>query len=108
MKQMILTRSMLTGLMAAGLGAGLMGLTAGCTSPCCGCKGNKEATHMRNEGFYKDGQFDAAKAKQAYYDLMEKFNVPVYAELKRPDGPFWAVDFGKGDFTAFGMGGVFW
>ena len=52
---------------------------------------------MRNEDFYKDGKSDVAKAKQAYYDLMEKFNVPVYAELKRPDGPLWAIDFGKGD-----------
>ncbi len=63
---------------------------------------------MSNADFYKDGKLDSAKAKQAYYDLMKKFNVPVYAELTRPDGPFWAVDFGKGDFTSFGMGGVFW
>ena len=63
---------------------------------------------MDNAAFYKDGKFNSDKAKQAYYDLMRKFNVPVYSELARPDGPFWAVDFGKGDFTAFGMGGVFW
>jgi len=100
--------NVLAGLMAAGLGAGLIGVTAGCSSPCCGCKANKETVQMKSEDFYKDGKFDSAKAKQAYYELMAKFNVPVYAELKRPDGPFWAVDFGKGDFTSFGMGGVFW
>ena len=63
---------------------------------------------MNNADFYKDGKFDAARAKQAYYDLMRTFGVPVYAELERPDGPFWAVDFGKGDFTSYGMAGVFW
>jgi len=63
---------------------------------------------MENAEFYKDGKFDSAKAKQAYYDLMKSFNVPVYEALTKADGPFWAVDFGKGDFTSFGMGGVFW
>ena len=108
MKKTGIVSNVMAGVMVAGLGSGLIGITAGCSSPCCGCMANKEARQMKSEDFYKDGKFDSAKAKQAYYDLMAKFNVPVYAELKRADGPFWAVDFGKGDFTSFGMGGVFW
>lgn len=63
---------------------------------------------MKNEDFYKDGKFDSAKAKQAYFDMMTRFNVPVYAALKKDDGYFWPIDFHKGDFASFGMGGVFW
>ncbi len=63
---------------------------------------------MTNADFYKGGQLEASKAKQAYYDLMKRFGYPVFAELTRPDGPFWAVDFGQGDFVSYGMGGVFW
>ena len=58
--------------------------------------------------YYKDGQFDGKKGKQAYMDLMEEYDVPVYARMKTEDGFLWATDFGKGDFDAFGMGGVFW
>lgn len=64
---------------------------------------------MSNAGFYgADGKLDTARAKQAYYGLMAKFNVPVYEALKKDDGFFWVVDFGKNEFTSFGMGGVFW
>jgi len=108
MKKSGVVSNVLAGAMVAGLGAGLIGFTAGCASPCCGCKANKESVQMKNAEFYKDGKFDSAKAKQAYFDLMKAFSVPVYAELAKADGPFWAVDFGKGDFTSFGMGGVFW
>lgn len=63
---------------------------------------------MDNAVFYKDGNFDSAKAKQAYFDLMTTFNVPIYAALKKDDGFLWAIDFNKGEFTSFGMAGVFW
>jgi hypothetical protein len=67
---------------------------------------------MQNTGgkvsYYKDGKFDDAKAKQAYFDLMKKFNVPIYSVLEGPEGTLWAAEFGKGDFERFGMGGVFW
>lgn len=113
MEKTVLGKQVLTGLMAVGLGAGMIGLTAGCASTCKPCassccgKTGKEIKYV-NADFYKDGKFDVDKAKQAYYNLMTKFGVPVYAELKRPDGPFWAVDFKAGDFLSFGMGGVFW
>ncbi|MDX9867540.1 MAG: hypothetical protein RBT78_06405 [Kiritimatiellia bacterium] len=105
--------NMLTGAMVAGMGLGLLGFSAGCQTSgdnkaCCGCAAQKGCNRVSNADYYKDGKFDSAKAKQAYFDLMRKFSVPVYAELARPDGPFWAVDFAKGDFAAFGMGGVIW
>lgn len=100
--------NVLAGVMVAGLGAGMMSVTAGCSTVSCPCKAKKETVQMRNADFYKDGKFDSAKAKQAYFDLMSRFNVPIYAALKKDDGFFWAVDFGKGEFTAFGMAGVFW
>jgi hypothetical protein len=68
----------------------------------------KESKQMSNAEFYKDGKLDKAKANQAYFDLMTRFNVPVYAALKKDDGFFWAIDFGKGEFSSFGMAGVFW
>ena len=109
MKRKGLVSGVAAGVVAAGLGIGLTGFATGCKTAGCPCgMMKKEAKQVNNADFYKDGKLDAAKAKQAYYDLMKKFNVPVYAELTRPDGPFWAVDFGKGDFTSFGMGGVFW
>lgn len=95
-------------LVVASIGATLLGVTTGCTTAACKSKCKGELTHMDNTKFYKNNTLDDKKAKQAYFDLMKKFNVPVYAELQREDGPFWAVDFGKGEFASFGMGGVFW
>lgn len=113
MKKDIFTTGVLAGLAVAGLGLGLMGFAAGCKTAdgskmCCGDTAKKGCKQMSNAEFYKDGKFDAARAKQAYFDLMTKFHVPVYEALKKDDGFFWAVDFAKGDFTSFGMGGVIW
>jgi hypothetical protein len=67
----------------------------------------KSFVKLKNSAFYKpDGTFDAAKAKQAYYDLMKKFHYPIYDRLKTDD--FWAIDFGLKDFVNVGMGGIFW
>ena len=90
-------------LVVASLGLGV--ITTGCTTS-SSCK--KGVTRMESSEFYKDGKFDQAKAKQAYFDLMTYFNVPIYPALKKDDGFFWAVDFNKGDFMKYGMAGVFW
>jgi hypothetical protein len=59
-----------------------------------------------NKYFYNaDGTFAAAKAKQAYYEMMKRFGCPVYDKLKTDD--FWAIDFGLGDFVNVGMAGIF-
>jgi D-lyxose ketol-isomerase len=68
-------------------------------------KAGKGST-MKNEDFYKDGKLLGDKAKEAYYDLMKKFKVPVYKRLQTDE--FWAIDFGLGEFTSVGMGGIFW
>ena len=61
---------------------------------------------LRNEDFYTNGQFNAEAAKKAYYEMMERFNYPIYERLKTAD--FWTLDFGLGKFTEVGMAGIFW
>ncbi len=84
----------------------------------------KKGCNMTNRDFYvggtfdsnginHGGKFDAAKATRAYFELMERFGYPVYPALKdasrtKPGLGFWAVDFMKGDFMKYGMGGVIW
>lgn len=96
--------------------------TAGCQcgSTCC----DKGCAKMTNKEFYDGGTFDAnginrggkfnaEKASQAYFEMFCKFGYPVFpaftGEVKPKDGHgFWAVDFAKGDFVKYGMGGVIW
>ncbi len=66
----------------------------------------KAVPQYKNSDFYKDGVFDKAAAKQAYYDMMKRFNYPVYDRLKTDD--FWVLDFACNDFIHAGMGGIFW
>ena len=55
-----------------------------------------------NEHFYgADGKFDAAKAKQAYYEMMEYYKYPIPDRLRGDD--FWTLDFNLGKFTEVGM-----
>ncbi len=66
-----------------------------------------EVSMLENKDFYKaDGTFDAAAAKEAYYDMMRRFNYPIVDRLQGEE--FWAVDFGLGKFTEVGMAGIFW
>lgn len=98
------------------------GLMAGCQTNSCCCK---KGLNMKKEDFYvggtfdanginKGGKFDAAKATQAYFDCWRKLGYPVYPALaegnlqSNPGLRFWAVDFNKGDFLKYGMGGVIW
>ncbi len=71
-------------------------------------KNSKENYMMKikNANFYKDGVFDAAVAKEAYFDLMNYYGVPVTPILKTEE--FWVSDFAQKDFTTVGMGGIFW
>lgn len=61
---------------------------------------------MGNGAFYRDGKFDEAAAKQAYFDMFRRFGYPVFPSLTKDDGYFWVMDFGQGDFARCGMGGV--
>ena len=97
-------------------------MTTGCQSgSVCNKKG---CMKMTNQEFYdggtfdanginKGGKFNAEKAKQAYFDMFRRLGYPVFpsftGEVKTKDGlGFWAVDFAKGDFVKYGMGGVIW
>lgn len=59
----------------------------------------------KNEDFYVNGQFQGDRAKQAYFDLMTAYGYPIPPFLREN---LWAIDFGLGDFTRVGMGGIFW
>ena len=59
-----------------------------------------------NKDFYKGSEFDGDKGKQAYFAMMKRFGYPILESFKGEQ--LWAIDFGLGDFTHAGMGGVFW
>ena len=84
------------------------GVVAGAALSAAG--GNVLASEVKmpdNKDFYKsDGTFDVEAAKEAYYDMMRRFNYPIVDRLKGEE--FWAVDFGMGKFTEVGMAGIFW
>jgi D-lyxose ketol-isomerase len=99
----------------------VMGIAAGVTvagsTLLGGCKDSGKENKMstakpkyqqyKNEDFYKtDGTFDAEKAKQAFYEMMEYFNYPILDRLKGEE--FWVADFGLGRFAEVGMAGIFW
>jgi D-lyxose ketol-isomerase len=89
-------RTILGGLVAGVAGSSLMKAAHAAAVPA-----------LRNEDFYDgDGAFNVEKAKQAYYDMMDRFNYPIVDRLRSDE--FWAVDFGMGKFTEVGMAGIFW
>jgi hypothetical protein len=57
-------------------------------------------------GLYENGAMSVDKVKQAYFDMMERFNYPIPDILKTD--AFWVCDFKQGDILALGMGGIFW
>ncbi len=94
-------RTALTGLAAATAGVALNTAAAAADA-----KG-KTVPRYPNEHFYKaDGSFDAAVAKEAFFEMFEAFGYPVVDRLRTDE--FWVVDFGMGNFAEVGMGGIFW
>jgi hypothetical protein len=89
------------------MGAFALALMTGCvTSTCKECPFSQNAS--AKSIYYKDGKFDAAKAKLAYFAMMKRFNVPVFEAFEKDEGYFWPLDFHKGDFESYGMAGVFY
>jgi D-lyxose ketol-isomerase len=86
----------------------VLGVVAGSigAAAAVGAADPKMPKKYRNEDFYKDGKFDVAAAKEAYYDMMRRFGYPVYDRLKTDE--FWSLDFGLGKFLEVGMAGIFW
>ncbi len=95
---------MKTKLISLILSACALGFVSGCNSASCG-GGSCDAPKLSREQFYKNGKFDEAAAKQAYFDMMTRFGMPISKNMREN---MWATDFGLGDFPAVGMGGIFW
>lgn len=51
------------------------------------------------------GKFLVDKAREAYYDMFQRFNYPLSETLKQG---MWILDFNLGDFAQVGMAGIFW
>lgn len=67
-----------------------------------------------NEHFMKDGKFDYDIAKEAYRELFRFHRYSITDEVMNAKGDdkigsssFWALNFGLGDFSNVGMGGIF-
>ncbi len=59
-----------------------------------------------NADFYNAaGEFQAEKAKEAYFDMFKRFGYPLSETVRKG---IWALDFGLGDFANVGMAGIFW
>jgi len=106
------TRRFMLKTAAAGVGGVLAGGALALPTGCEG-RGAKEkaggtaAATLKNEDFYDEkGTFLAAKAKEAYFDMMRRFAYPIVPKFKTD--AFWALDFGLGDFVHVGMAGIFW
>lgn len=97
---------MFTMVKGAALALFAAGVVAAASAGCCCMGESKEIAMPKNEDFYKDGKFQADKAKDAYFAMMKRFNYPIPARLKTDE--FWAIDFGLNDFAHVGMGGIFW
>jgi len=78
---------------------------AGCTVGGTGGGGGPVKTYKNADFYGADGKFKEDFAKQAYFDLMQRFGYPVYEKLRKE---MWVADFGLGRFAEVGMGGVFW
>ncbi len=72
--------------------------------PCCEAS-NAQVPTLTKEMFYKNGVFDEAAAKQAYFDMCDRLGYPVSENLREN---LWVLDFGLGEFPEVGMGGIFW
>ncbi|MBM4030504.1 MAG: hypothetical protein FJ291_01815 [Planctomycetes bacterium] len=103
-----ITRRRLLGGVLVGAAVPIIG--SGCgedKSPVLAPPPKRVAKEFKNEDFYgADGKFDAAKAKEAYYYLMNCHSFPIMPVLKTD--AFWVLDFGLGKFTEVGMAGIFY
>jgi len=105
------TRRGLIGGFAAGFAAAVPIVGGGCAEgskkPEAKAPPKPTLKKYKNEDFYgPDGKFDQAKAKAAYYELMDYHGFPVMPVLKTDE--FWVLDFALGKFTEVGMGGIFY
>jgi len=100
-KQMITRRGLLQGTAAAGLvvagGTGSLAASA--------CKGAAAKKYANADFYDAQGKFLVDKAREAYFDMMERFHYPIPDSLRKG---MWILEFGLGDFVHVGMAGIFW
>jgi len=66
----------------------------------------KKVKTYTNADFYDAaGEFQAEKAKDAYFDMFRRFGYPISETLKKG---IWVLDFHLNDFAHVGMAGIFW
>ncbi|MGO9114685.1 MAG: hypothetical protein ACLP9L_36170 [Thermoguttaceae bacterium] len=59
-----------------------------------------------NADFYNSaGEFQADKAKDAYFDMFRRFGYTISETLQKD---IWVLDFHLNDFANVGMAGIFW
>jgi D-lyxose ketol-isomerase len=68
-------------------------------------RGHAKVMTYNNSDFYTNGKFNEAKAKEAYFAMMKRFDYPCPKNLH---DNMWVLDFHVGHFTDCGMGGIFW
>ncbi|MDO4575045.1 MAG: hypothetical protein Q4D98_07515 [Planctomycetia bacterium] len=89
------------------VGGTVLGMSNIAGAECPAAKGACKMKRYENDHYYdKDGNFLVEKARQAYYEMMERFHYPIPDILRTAE--FWAVDFGLGDFANVGMAGIIW
>ena len=99
---MEISRRTVLGSLIAGAAGSTMLSAAGAAEQ----KGSAVKTYKNSDFYNADGTFNVAAAKQAYYDMMDRFGYPIVDRLRTEE--FWAIDFGLGKFTEVGMAGIFW
>lgn len=73
----------------------------------CGSLAGGMCKNPGNAALYqKNGAFDAAATKEAYFTMMRSFGYPISDVLKTDE--FWVCDFLQRDMANLGMGGIFW
>jgi len=95
---------MITGTAAAAAGLALAGTASAEKS----CQKTEVKTYANADFYDANGEFLVDKAREAYYDMFERFHYPVSERLKSEDDGMWIMDFGLGDFVNVGMAGIFW
>ena len=60
----------------------------------------KKKLTFRNKSFYKDGQFDVEKGKDAIVALCKYHGYPIFPDFREN---LWVSDYNTGQFTKLGL-----
>jgi D-lyxose ketol-isomerase len=92
-----------TGIGMAALGIGAADSLAGCGA--CGAHAKKGAgvpkeLQFDNKSFYRNGEFDVEKGKDAYIAVMKYHGYPMFGDVREK---LWVSDYGIGELTRVGL-----